>query len=548
MPTKLPKSLTNPSPLISFPARVQNYIDAQSGLKDAPYLLPVSCALTIGDTAEGLFKAMVWIKRGAGVKMIFNDLPKFTSEDSGQTIVAQDSLITDDKEAGDAGILECLIAKAEYGHDIDFSNLREKGAPCTGGIFASGRESFESLANALDAYRYDPTMGNLLYLVGLMNSVMIRGGYNKGIIITSFKVTHPRFNEFLSVDLGQIPGSLKREGRLGVDYLADYASLTDEQKLAIVEARKFSSLLLSKEKLDKEGRTIYTNVCEGIYLKPNDSCLIVRVPLGRLEIKDIRKAYKEAYKAGKDLWEYWHKNAPTEYPFADADTDRQIAIDPFGFANMLARLQITYDEFIEAYWQVVDNNVKKLTVAHKLVKQLIMAHEDVALLNRRAGNGSPFFERVFTVEPSQAHAFREKDLDGYTFARGIWAVWDQYVQRDSNHGGSQVYEYPTFETIKTQPDYVNTQERISEVWWDMMNRTGLAHAISHDTYYEPNLNDLTKWVVWGLPSLYYNFYSEAKQVVSKTVEEISFEGFDLSMASDTPTCDPTAGFCQVCGS
>lgn len=546
---KLPKILAQPSKLISLPARVDNYLKAQSGQLDAPYLLPLSCSLTVADTIENLLKAMIWIKRGAGVKLILmEDMPKANPTDSSKLIRVQDSLLTDKSCEGDMGIYEALCTRAILGDGLDFSLLRPKGSPCRGGLQASGRESFEALANALDAYRYEPSMFSLLYLIGSINQIMLQGGFKKGIITTSYPASGKLLDEYLAVDLGQIPGSLKREVRFkeGDAGLEELANLTDSQKFAIAEARNFSSLMLAKEKTDSEGRTLYSNVCEGIYLKPNDSCLIIRVPLGRLTIEQIVPAYKEAFKFGKALWTYWHKHndGKLEYSFNDASIDRQIAIDPFGLANLLAHYKITYRDFISALKSVREHYSRTGRVPQtdgftetRLAIELWKAHLAVAKLN----NG--FFERVFTVEPSQSHAFRETDLKGYTFARGIWAVWNDVVQRDSNHDGQTVHYYPSFETIKTQPDYVRIQEEISHEWFLMMDSTGLAHAISHDTYYEFTVDALVNWLMYSpLPSLYYDFHREANQVVTKTVTQVDLSGIDL-----TPACDPTAGFCQVCG-
>lgn len=546
---RLPKILANVSPLISLPARVQNYLDAQSGKLDAPYLLPLSCSLIYGDTLPNILKAAIWIKRGAGVKIILPEaLPAACSENSFPVVQVQDSLLTEVALAGDMGIYEALCLKATQGNELDFSLLRPKGSPCRGGIKASGRESFEMLASAIDAYRYEPNMHSLLYLIGLINQVMIQGGFKKGIITTSYPASGALLDDYLSVDLGQIPGSLKREVRFseGLQGLEEFAQLSDKQKFAIAEARNFSSLMLAKERTDSQGRKLFTNVCEGIYLKPDDSCLIVRVPLGRLTIEQIVPAYKQAYRFGKALWSYWHKHndGKLAYSFNDAKTDRQIAIDPFGLANLLAYYKVNYKDFISALSGVRKaykmfgriKNSKKLTIAGQLAVELWKAHLAVAELN--AG----FFERVFTVEPSQSHAFREVDHNGFTFARGIWAVWNESVERDSNHEGSKVYHYPTFETVRDH-DAVEIQEGISREWFLMMDSTGLAHAVSHDTYYEFSTDALTNWLLYSpLPSLYYDFHREVNQVVAKTVNEISFDGIDL-----TPACDPTAGFCEICG-
>lgn len=547
---KLPRILSHVSPLISLPARVQNYLDAQSGKLDAPYLLPLSCSLIYGDTLPNILKAAIWIKRGAGVKLILpEDLPVACSKDSDTTIQVQDSLLTDPLlNKGEVGIYEALCLKATQGAELDFSLLRPKGSPCRGGIKASGRESFEVLSSALDSYRYEPSMRSLLYLIGLINQIMIQGGFKKGIITTSYPASGKLLDDYLSVDLGQIPGSLKREVRFseGIKGLEEFSQLSDRQKFSIAEARNFSSLMLAKEKSDSKGRKLFTNVCEGIYLKPDDSCLIIRIPLGRLTIDQIVPAYKQAYKFGKALWHYWHKNndGKLAYSFNDADTDKQIAIDPFGLANLLAYYGVRYNEFISALKEVREAynksgrvyTSKKFPLARQIAAELWKAHLAVAKLNKG------FFERVFTVEPSQSHAFRELDHKGFTFARGIWAVWNEAVERDSNHEGSKVYHYPTFETIRDH-DAIAIQEGISREWFLMMEATGLSHAVSHDTYYEFSVDALTDWLLYSsLPSLYYDFHREVNQIVAKTVEEVSFEGIDLS-----PACDPTAGFCEICG-
>lgn len=558
---KLNRYLANPSSLISLPARVQNYLDSRSGKLDAPYLSPMSCSLLVAENATDVFKTAVWIKRGAGVKMILkNNLPVFNPNDNGQIIRVQDSILTEEGLEGDLGIIDALIAKADHGFDLDFSLLRPRGSLRRGGKFSSGPESFEALANTVDVYRYDPSFFNFLVMVGMINHVMIQGGDKKGIIIVSYPYTGDRIDEFLSVDLLKIPGSVKREVRFledNLEALHSFTSSPGDRIERLVSARNHTSLLLSREKTGKQGERIYTNVCEGIYLANNSTCLIVRIPLGRLEIEQIEDSYLEAYKFARNLWEFFHKeydgSDSSPFAFNSAESDRQIAIDPFGLANLLARYRIPYAEFVRdlkdlAYY-VESENWKRLTRKHrhdtdsrKLAKSLVRAHFKVAERN----NG--FFDRVFTVEPSQAHAYRETDPNGFTFARGIWPVWDSQIERISDHQGRDIYKLPSFETVKSNPNLIYLHWELNKAWYRMMAITGIAHAISVDTYEPLNAGFIQSWLYTGdTPSLYYQFHEEIQQVVTKTVPKLDLSGLNLQPEPESATCDPTAGFCQVCG-
>ncbi|MEM0337981.1 MAG: hypothetical protein QW683_08710 [Candidatus Caldarchaeum sp.] len=511
-------------------------------------------------TATDVFKSAVWIKRGAGVKMILDaSLPTFNPNDSGHTIRVQDSILTEDGLEGDLGIIDALIAKAEHGHDLDFSLLRPRGSLRRGGKFSSGPESFEALANTVDAYRYEPSLHNLLTMVGTINHVMIQGGDKKGIIIVSYPVVGDRLDEFLSVDLLQIPGSVKREVRFPEDNLEAlhaYVSLSPETQEKVLSARNHTSLLMSRERVGKNGESLYTNVCEGIYLADNSTCLIVRVPLGRLRIEEIPDAYLAAYKFGRKLWEFWHSeydgSDSSPFAFNPAESDRQIAIDPFGLANLLAHYRITYGEFLKAFrkvryanpsnWKTLARRNRRDTDAIRLVKSLIRAHYQVAEYNKG------FFDRVFTVEPSQAHAYRERDFEGNTFARGIWAAWDSTIERISDHQGREIHQLPGFETIRTNPKLIDSHWELNELWYVLMRGTGLAHAVSVDTYLPITPEFLKDWIYTGAtPSLYYQFHEEVSQVVRKTVPKLDLDGLDLGIQDSGTVCDPTVGFCQVCG-
>lgn len=528
------------NPLISLPERVENYLDVLEGKLDAPYLDPVSCYLLKPASLEELIDCMSAIKRGAGVKVILDGaFPVQGGYAKYPSLQVQDSMEDVD---GLPGIISGLkaVARGEV-ERLDFSLLRPAGSPTRGGLTASGPESFAKIEEAILAYRRKPNMGNLLLLAGELNAQVRQGGMKKGIIIISMPTyaKGKELHEFLDFDLGKVKGSVKREVRFPKGQL--WQELPAPTRRRIQEQRQFTSLLLAKEGLNpRTGAVLYTNVCEGLYLEPKQTCLIVRVPLGRLDLGQLTEAYLKAYEFATNLHRYWHATRGERPHYARFDNDMQVAVDTFGLANLLHRERVLYPDFVDSLRDYAEGvEVQEETDAYAIVKALVEAHMAVASAN--VGQ----YDRVLCIEPAQAHAFREKDEDGFTFARGIWAPWATVVERVSDTEGVSYHEFPGPDITDLPPELT---WQLNELWFRvMLGPTGVAHAISADTYHVMDSKDLEDWLENSpLPSLYYAFHEEYQQRTTKTVVEVTEEDEDLGAL--TAACDITDGMCTECGS
>ena len=114
-------------------------------------------------------------------------------------------------------------------------------------------------------------------------------------------------------------------------------------------------------------------------------------------------------------------------------------------------------------------------------------------------------DRAFAIAPTASCSYRYKDRQGFTTAPEIAPPIGRTVDRDSSTFGVSQYDYGNVETAESVgwDVYKRTVDGIME----MLNRTGLAHGYSYNTWsdvvtYTPDF--VQQWLASPQTSMYYS--------------------------------------------
>ena len=374
---------------------------------------------------------------------------------------------------------------------LDLRNIRPMGTVNSDGLVASGPVSFGFIIDTFADYLKMPSMFTLLRLFGVLNAVILKGGYKKGIITSAIYDTSEYYDEYLDVPLVSLRGSHKKGVILTKRPEGDTLS-------TLCDKVNTESLFLQKH---QEGG-IYANVCQGIYLKDRGTCLIYRLNLGMVDnIGDIIPAMVRATQLAIETHVEWRKLHPGQADnWASVEADNQVAVDVMGLANLLANNNVTYADFDAA----LKGSDCTLTARH-LVDALGTAYHMSSLMADHLCTevyGVPCFERLHTVEPAQSHSYRCVDIDGYTVSRGIWPPFSRRVNRVSNSQSEEVktYDFGGCE-VRISPDL---HFSVCHGFMNLMRTYGRPHAMSYDTWKDFNPDVFSEWYLSNLSTLYYN--------------------------------------------
>lgn len=502
--------------LVTAPERLQTYLDNPDGKR-----LPFSCTLAVlkegSDVGELLYWATMSLKAGAGVKLVIDPtyrLPKPSpnllvnimlnkehkdwelatfEEREDVRIIPTQGITNADLEPLDniesiAQTWQSLSNIEDNLVTVDLTALRQRDSVNSDGLLASGPFTFALVYRAIERFRNKPSMHSLLRLFGILNEVILRGGYKKGIITSACVDTSPYYQEYLKVPLVSLRGSHKK----GV-ILTQPPNNVDQ----LCELVNYESLFLQKGLPDDT----YANVCMGIMLKDRGTCLINRVNLGRIEdFSDIPHAFRKATREAIEVHQEWRQRQPERAKqWANLIDDNQVAIDVMGLSNLLRRFKIPYMTFIEALEGKVTNDL----TAHNLVHFLSVGYKTSSLLADTLCDelGIPRMVRLHCVEPAQAHSYRTTDLEGYTTCRGIWPPFSQVVNRYSHSSQEpvQTYNHGAIESLTPDQHF-----RLCASWHKLMAEHGRVHAVSFDTWEQFDPQVFAKWYASPLETLYYN--------------------------------------------
>lgn len=449
----------------------------------------------------------------------------------------QDSM----ESEGGTGIIdswEVVWRNISRGIDIavDLSALRPAGTINSTQLEASGPASFAEIYIAMAEYAADVSVLNLLKLMGVLNDVIMRGGFKRGIVTSMMDIRCPHFKDYMNAPIGELRGSHKKGAIVYEDYLT-----TELEELIVA---KLASESIFLEKGTDDG--LYSNVCVGIKLADRATCLIWRVNLGQCTTRSsVIEAFEQSMTSLCDLHTSWrdHPNAAQNRGiWAELENDRQVALDVMGLSNLLHKFGYKYEDFIAD----LERFVEEPYTANGIVEEVLS--EDSAMLIEwiyagylaalntadvnMESKGLPKLDRLFTVEPAQSHSFETVDTQGYTTARGIWPPMNRLTNRVSDVQEDVLVDYGTEETVATVgPENIF---RLNNAWQKLMDHTNRAHAISMDTYEKPSVEWLGKWLRSDLKTVYYNFSSKFDQsFAAKSAVEL--DGWD-----DEPVCSVCA--------
>jgi hypothetical protein len=521
------------------PGRIRTFL-----LNPEKNTLPPSCTLFVwnGDLFDLLSFAARSLKAGAGVKVIFNQDADLgyrkdfvwdcfvdnSSEEYGEFIkyrletdppnqlrqfVDYKEFDIQDSMEGTDGIIESwkfMIDCADRGENpsFNFSNLRPAGTENSKGLVSSGALSFINISRQLGIFLNSPTIYNLIRLLGTLNSVMRRGGYKKGIIVSSMDYRSKYIEDYLDTPIVDIDGSHKKGIRIDKNVLSNPALVRK-----IADSCNSESSFLAKI-LDQPG--LYENVCNGILLEHKATCLIWRVNLGLCRINDIPKAFADAARNLIELHYEW-RNYTDGSIFIPVEKDLQIGLDVFGLANLLAIEGFTYKQFVEAgkefiikemYWYVFDEDLTKL---QRIIKAILKGfQESIRVCDEMSAKyGFPKLERIHCVEPAQFHAYDVEDREGNSLCRGIWPPLGQFENRVSNIEKNVTVYHGDVETLANIGKDLYFE--LNSLWQDFMNRFGRPHCISMDWIEEASELEIKKFLYSPCITKYYSLHEQYSQ-------------------------------------
>lgn len=424
---------------------------------------------------------------------------------------------------------------------VDLSRLRPAGSVIGKGGTSSGAALFMKVFSSI-------------------NEVLRRGGiYKNGAVVAHLELAHPDAEAFMAMEASEIPW-VKRTLYVSDDpehpsYLMD-SPLLDK----VIAGVANGTLWLSKITYDNKGNRVYSNVCNGILLPSRGSCLLSHINLGLCNSRNLVPAFKRGMRFLCKL----HKltGAGRDNYYLPPSEDKQVGLGVIGLANMLARYNVKYSQFVsclEDFNNQRDSgkavslriltdlgNGKKVSL---LVVRLNQAFEAAAKI-AKANN----MDRAFTVEPTASCSFRAVDTKGYTtsaeISPPICHLKTKTLVRDSSTFGQVEYQYPpnveTAETVGWDVYY-----RLCKAWQVMMARTGLAHTISFNIWNTRPVDKefLADWLCSPLRTTYYRMMVEQdyldKSSITATLSGDMAEMFKKDLFAPVPEDDNDAveGFC-----
>lgn len=419
---------------------------------------------------------------------------------------------------------------------VDLSALRPNGEANGRGLIATGAvgdgtdtnntASFLAIYEWIARYAEFPTIANFIKLFGVLNNTLRRGGiYKNGIVCSSMHYKHPLIVDYLQIPLVEIPGSHKKS--VGVD--AGILDLPELTELVLYKV-KVESVFLEKRDINK--KSAYPNVCVGLDVPDDGTCLIWRVNYGMCEsLNDIIEAYEDAARNLTTLHISWRKDNPDKAKYSlDLESDNQIGLDVMGLANYLALHKITYQDFIKAVDMYFAEDMEDISVlddssfdALALVCTIAVAQfSAIRICDEIMNNaGLPRLARIFCVEPAQSHSYETFDLSGRTTCRGIWPPIGRRVNFSTETRQSRTVMHGKVQTVNdlTEAEY----ERVHEQFQRLLDTSLRAHAISYDLRREPTLEWFTHFLVDSpLKTKYYTEITSTDQShLQKVIQEVT---------------------------
>lgn len=399
---------------------------------------------------------------------------------------------------------------------INLSNLRSKGTTNSKGLVASGAVSFAQIYSQL-------------------NEILRRGGiYKNGAVVVFLDYNHGDLVEFLNATPKDLPWAKKAL------YVDEHLLESPHIDLIIQKVRD-GSVWLAKKQWDKDGNRLYSNVCTEITILSKGSCLLSHANLGKCTIDEIAQAFEDGMKFLCEL--HPKTGVDKQGLYLSPNEDKQVGLGVLGLANLLAIEEVKYLEFVDALenrvYNIENSSISLTSKAVAIVDALLDGFDKAEIVARKHG-----MQRAFTIAPTASVAYRNRDREMFTTAPEISPPINNIVDRDSGTFGVTNYEHnPKGETAREVG--WDVQYRLMKAWQTMMDRTGLAHAISFNIWNTCTVDRdfIADWLASPLKTTYYRLPIEQDFLdKSRVVTDVSINEKDSTAVE---SCD-LDGLCTSC--
>jgi len=396
---------------------------------------------------------------------------------------------------------------------INLSNIRSKGTTNSKGLVASGAVSFAQIYSQL-------------------NEILRRGGiYKNGAVVVYLDYNHSDLVDFLNATPKDLPWAKK-------SLYVDENLLESPHIDLIIQKVRDGSVWLAKKQWDKDGNRLYSNVCMEIIISSRASCLLSHTNLGKCKIDEIAQAFEDGMKFLCEL--HPQTGVDKQGLYLSPNEDKQVGLGVLGLANLLAIEEVKYSEFVDALenrvYNIENSSTSLSSNAVAIVDALLEGFDKAKIVACKHG-----MQRAFTIAPTASVAYRNRDREMFTTAPEISPPINNIVDRDSGTFGVTNYEHnPKGETAREVG--WDVQYRLMKAWQSMMDRTGLAHAISFNIWNTCTVDKdfIADWLASPLKTTYYrlpieqDFLDKSRVItednISTAVESCNLDGLCTSCA------------------
>ena len=393
---------------------------------------------------------------------------------------------------------------------VHLSKLRPRGTTNGAGLVASGPVSFGKILSTL-------------------NEVLRRGGvYKNGAVVLHLDIDHPDIREFVETPRSELPWA-KRCVNLTTKLWED-ASL--ETQNVIIDGVARGDIWLVKIRHDKNGERIFANVCLEIFIHSRATCLLEHINMGACRPEDL----KAAFSAGMTELVELHGKTGVEKSgeYLMPSVDRQVGLGMLGLANLLSLEKVTYAQFADAleFHLHPDGEYMVTPEALKIVKGL---QDGINAASKIAKDAN--MDRCFAIAPTASCSYKYKDRAGFTTTPEIAPPIGRTVDRDSSTFGVETFDYGDVETCEIVGWY--TYKKVADGIMEMLNRTGLNHGYSFNTWSDVVTYDaqlIENWLYSPQTSMYYSLQvmqnTQAKDDALAALDDQFDTLFDFSGFND----------------
>ena len=359
---------------------------------------------------------------------------------------------------------------------IHLSKLSPRGTERPSGVMPSGPVSFGRIYSSL-------------------NEVIRRGNrFKNGAIVLHLDANHPDIDEFITAPRDALPW-VKRCVNITPAWWHEMDAVTRQKLYKGIAA---GDIWLTKVRYNEKLERVFGNVCLEVLLPSRGTCLLQHINLASCKIETLSDAFVQGM---SELCELHGKTGVGEAgEYLPSETDRQVGLGVLGLANLLRRYGVSYKEFGDALWDVLnDDRESEWGTAHNIVAAWQNGVQRATAIAKEHK-----MERAFAIAPTASCSYRSKDLDGFTSTPEIAPPISRTVDRDSGTFGIQTFSYGEVETAAEcgWDDY----NRVVNGVVTMYERTGLWHSYSYNTWSDMVTYDrefIEEWMVGPQTSMYY---------------------------------------------